>query len=346
MQINRLRLCNFRQHENTDLELGAGLHRDHRARTVPGKPPCSRPSPGPCTAWRRPGAIATRSAARGAPPRSRVEVELEFSLGAHQYRILRTLNSAELYQDGDPAPIANSIGAVTERVTRLLGMTRDEFFNTYFTGQKELAVMAAMTRAGAGPVPLPRAGVRADPRGPGPTQGAPFRARAPGSRRSAPGWAIWPNWRPRSHTLAPRRARGAARDGGAAGAAEAERRLAEIRPRWEQLQRLRESALTLEAELRVAEHRHGGGHERAERLEREAAEAAAAVRSSRSPRRLGPCRRCATRSARSSARPKRCGAERAAGPARGSPPPLGLGGGADGAAAGAGPARGRPRAGQ
>ena len=25
MQINRLRLCNFRQHENTDLELGAGL---------------------------------------------------------------------------------------------------------------------------------------------------------------------------------------------------------------------------------------------------------------------------------------------------------------------------------
>src|SRR4029079_19651582 len=34
---------------------------------------------------------------------------------------------------------------VTERVTRLLGMTRDEFFNTYFTGQKELAVMAALS---------------------------------------------------------------------------------------------------------------------------------------------------------------------------------------------------------
>ena len=34
---------------------------------------------------------------------------------------------------------------MTERVTRLLGMTREEFFNTYFTGQKELAVMAAMT---------------------------------------------------------------------------------------------------------------------------------------------------------------------------------------------------------
>ena len=98
-------------------------------------------------------------------------MELEFSLGPHQYRVVRTLNSAELYQDGDPAPIANSIGAVTERVTRLLGMTRDEFFNTYFTGQKELAVMAD-DRSRAGPVSVARARVRADPRGPGPTQGA------------------------------------------------------------------------------------------------------------------------------------------------------------------------------
>ena len=81
---------------------------------------------------------------RNAPPRARVEVELEFALGAHQYRIVRGLNHAELYQDGEPAPVANSLGSVTERVTRLLGMSRDEFFNTYFTGQKELAVMSAM----------------------------------------------------------------------------------------------------------------------------------------------------------------------------------------------------------
>ena len=33
---------------------------------------------------------------------------------------------------------------MSERLARVLGMTRDEFFNTYFTGQKELAVMAAM----------------------------------------------------------------------------------------------------------------------------------------------------------------------------------------------------------
>jgi len=93
------------------------------------------------------GVTATRGAKeslrrRGAPPRSRFEVTLDFSLGAHRYSITRTLTAAELSQDGHP--IANSTGAVTERVTSLLGMSRDEFFNTYFTGQKELAVMAAM----------------------------------------------------------------------------------------------------------------------------------------------------------------------------------------------------------
>src|SRR5690242_21111958 len=33
---------------------------------------------------------------------------------------------------------------VTELLRRRLGMSLDEFFNTYFTGQKELSVMAAM----------------------------------------------------------------------------------------------------------------------------------------------------------------------------------------------------------
>ncbi|HET9039563.1 MAG TPA: SMC family ATPase, partial [Gemmatimonadales bacterium] len=144
MQINRLRLCNFRQHESTDLELGPGLT------GIVGPNGAGKTTLLEAIAWAMYGMPAARGSRetirrRGAPPRSRVEVELDFSLGPHQYRILRTLHGAELYQDGDPAPIANSIGAVTERVTRLLGMTRDEFFNTYFTGQKELAVMAAMS---------------------------------------------------------------------------------------------------------------------------------------------------------------------------------------------------------
>ena len=70
---------------------------------------------------------------------------MEFTLGAHVYRVVRGLGNAELYQDGGTTPIANSLEAVTDRITRLLGMTREEFFNTYFTGQKELAVMASMS---------------------------------------------------------------------------------------------------------------------------------------------------------------------------------------------------------
>ena len=50
----------------------------------------------------------------------------------------------ELYLDGAEAPIANSLTGVTDLLRRRLGMSRDEFFNTYFTGQNELSVMAAM----------------------------------------------------------------------------------------------------------------------------------------------------------------------------------------------------------
>ncbi len=144
MQINRLRLVNFRQHENTELELGAGLT------GIVGPNGAGKTTLLEAIAWAMYGMPAARGSRetirrRGAPPRAKVEVEVEFSLGPHNYRVLRTLNSAELYQDGDPAPVANSLGSVTERVVRLLGMTRDEFFNTYFTGQKELAVMAAMS---------------------------------------------------------------------------------------------------------------------------------------------------------------------------------------------------------
>src|SRR6185503_9445145 len=56
----------------------------------------------------------------------------------------RGLNDAALYQDRGTDPISTGSGEVTGVLTRLLGMSRDEFFNTYFTGQKELAVMATL----------------------------------------------------------------------------------------------------------------------------------------------------------------------------------------------------------
>ena len=143
MLVHRLRLVNFRQHEDTDLRFGPGLT------GVIGPNGAGKTTLLEALAWALYGTKAARGTVdsirrRNAPARARVEVTLEFSLGAHRYRVTRSLHGAELYQDADPAPIANSSAAVTERLGRILGMTRDEFFNTYFTGQKELAVMATL----------------------------------------------------------------------------------------------------------------------------------------------------------------------------------------------------------
>src|SRR3954469_2420234 len=248
MQINRLRLMNFRQHENTEIVFGAGLT------GIVGPNGAGKTTLLEAIAWAMYGMPAARGSRetlrrRGAPPKARVEVEIDFTLGAHQYRIVRSLTHAELYQDGDPAPMANSIGAVTERVTRLLGMTRDEFFNTYFTGQKELAVMAAMSapeRAQFLSRVLGYERIRAAQDRLKERRSA-LRARHDALRAGLIDLAEIEaaETRARERVTAARAAEQAAADA----AALAERRLAEVRPRWEELQRLREAALTLEAEL-------------------------------------------------------------------------------------------------
>lgn len=144
MQIDRLRLWNFRQHEDTTLELGSGLT------GIVGPNGAGKSTLLEAIGFALYGTAAARGTRdsirrRGAKPRAPVRVELEFTLGPHRYRLVRGLTQAELYLDADPAPLANSLGAVTGKVSQLLGMTREEFFNTYFTSQKELAVMAAMT---------------------------------------------------------------------------------------------------------------------------------------------------------------------------------------------------------
>jgi exonuclease SbcC len=277
MQLLRLRLRNFRQHENTELELGTGLT------VILGLNGAGKTTILEAVAWAMYGMPAARGSRetirrRGAPPRARVEVELEFSLGPHQYRILRTLNSAELYRDGDPTPIANSIGAVTERVTRLLSMTRDEFFNTYFTGQKELAVMARLTAPERaqflsrmlGYERIREAQDRLRERRTG------LRSRLEALRSGLAD--------PRELDTAEEHARArleAARSTESAAAellALADTSLLEVRPRWEKLQQLRETALGIEAEIRVAEHRVSAAADRAARLELAVTEGAEALR--------------------------------------------------------------------
>ena len=141
MELHRLRLVNFRQHADTELEFGPGIT------GIFGPNGSGKTTLLEAIAWAIYGVQAVRgdkdSIRRlGAKGRAGVEVELEFRLGAHEYRVTRGLSTAALLQDGQV--VANSLKSVTDKLERTLGMTHQEFFNTYFTGQKELAVMAAL----------------------------------------------------------------------------------------------------------------------------------------------------------------------------------------------------------
>ena len=268
MQIERLRLINFRQHENTDISLGSGLT------GIVGPNGSGKTTLLEAMAWAIYGAPAARGSReslrrRGAGPRAQVRVELDFVLGPHRYRVVRSLNSAELYQDADPAPIANSLAAVTDKLSRLLGMSHQEFFNTYFTGQKELAVMAAM----------------------GPGERAKFLSRVLGYERlktaqdrlretrsglrtrlqalqsALPNPAELDEQETRANVRLEdgERSRALAQARVAAAAA----RLTEVAPRWSAMQQLRETMLSLEGEYRLLEHRVGSARERFQGLDLE-----------------------------------------------------------------------------
>ena len=149
MRLRALRLQNFRQHVDTVIEFENGLT------GIIGPNGAGKSTILEGIAWALYGnsvARGTRESIKfhGAAPRSSVRAELDFELGPHRYRIVRGLTSAELFVDGSNTPTANSIGAVGQLIDQRLGMTSREFFTTYFTGQKDLAAMAAMGAADRG----------------------------------------------------------------------------------------------------------------------------------------------------------------------------------------------------
>jgi DNA repair protein SbcC/Rad50 len=149
MRLLSLRMRNFRQHADTEITFRDGLT------GIIGPNGAGKSTILEALAW----AIYGASAARGtndtirfsrAGARSRVEVELAFALGGHEYRVLRTLHGAEVFLDGGASPVASGVGGVSGYLQSRVGMSREEFFNTYFTGQKELQFLAAMGPADRG----------------------------------------------------------------------------------------------------------------------------------------------------------------------------------------------------
>lgn len=268
MRLNWLRLCNFRQHVDTRVAFESGLT------GIIGPNGAGKSTILEAIAWALYGmqaARGTRESIRSnrAGPRAQVRVELDFELGGHRYRIARGLTNAELYLDGSSAPIANTISAVTDLVRRKLGMSLGEFYNTYFTGQKELSVMAAM----------------------GPSERAQFLSRVLGYEKLRTAQGLVRERRriimaeasglragmPDTESVARMRRDGETRlEAAEVQAREAVARreqaataIQEVTPRWQSLQAERERLQSLVAELRVAESESGALLRDLDRLQRE-----------------------------------------------------------------------------
>ncbi|MEK6610413.1 MAG: SMC family ATPase, partial [Gemmatimonadota bacterium] len=275
MRLHRLHLVNFRQHRDTDIEFGPGLT------GIIGPNGTGKSTLLEAIAW----AIYGMEAARGtrdsirwrrAKARSEVKVELEFGLGAHEYRVVRTLYGADLFLDAAPQPIATTINEVSSRLTRVLGMSRDEFFNTYFTGQKELALMATMK-------PTERGQFLSRLLGYDKLRLAQERVRQRRSELRAELSAIEVGWPDPAALAAERERRAAAREEAARRLAEAGDALDSTRsasdqylPVFRELTELRERYGALVTERRVAEERVRQVVEHVARLQAEHAAASAA----------------------------------------------------------------------
>ncbi|MEX2153214.1 MAG: SMC family ATPase [Gemmatimonadaceae bacterium] len=275
MRLNSVHLSNFRLHADTRIDFESGLT------GIIGPNGSGKTTILEGIAWALYGMPAVRGKRQdirslGASGRAGVKVELDFDLAGHRYRVVRSLSSAELYLDGASAPIANSTSAVTDLLRRRLGMSQQEFFNTYFTGQKELGVMAAMG-------PAERAQFLSRVMGYERLRGAQSQVR---ERRSlikgelAGLQSAMPDSAMVAHALAETETR--LKDAGLrAKAALAKLKKAnaarlDIAPRWETAQQQREEHQRIEAELAVRESEEIAFARDLERLQKELAEIAAA----------------------------------------------------------------------
>ncbi len=268
MRLYGLRLTNFRKHASTEIHFDTGLT------GIIGPNGAGKTTILEAIAWALYGNQAIRGNRdsirfMGAGARAQVEVELDFTLGSHRYRVVRSLTGAEVFLDGSDTPIANSITAVNDLLQRRLGMSLSEFYHTYFTGQKELSVMSAMKPAGRGQFLSRVLGYEKLRIAQDLTREKRNRVRASieGMQRGMPD----PEAVLRSLAeAASRREEAEARAQQAAHrGAVRQREMMAVEPRWEMVQRQREQSVQLLTQITVAEEKEAALHRDAERISRE-----------------------------------------------------------------------------
>jgi exonuclease SbcC len=259
---------NFRQHADSTLQFDSGLT------GIIGPNGCGKTTILEAIKWALYGGDATRGTVDSirfarASARSPVRIELDFELGGHRFRLVRALTTADLYVDGGERPIATGASAVTDVIRRKLGMSLDEFDNTYFTAQKQLAVMATLTAAARaqflsrvlGYEKLRAAQDLCDERRKA------LRNESNGMRAGMPD----PDVLARQLADAEARLRDAQARAAAAAVeqARAQQALSTLQPRWAEAQRAREELQGLDAERRIVDAELTGLARTVERVEGE-----------------------------------------------------------------------------
>ena len=144
MRLISLNLENFRQHKSTEIHFPTGLI------GILGENGSGKTTILEAIAWVLYGK-GTRGSNdsliwRMAAGKSTAVVELTFSFNGQTLKVKRsqsaTKSNAELTQDSKV--VATSTKAVNEKILELLAMTHQEFFNSYFTGQKDLNFLGAI----------------------------------------------------------------------------------------------------------------------------------------------------------------------------------------------------------
>ena len=152
MLLNNIRLKNYRKFRDEFIEFPRGIL------GIIGRNGVGKSTIFEAIGWALYGSVMSRSGkdeikSQNAPEGEICRAELEFSLGGHNYKIVRELQGksplsrAFVFIDGSNLPEVARDSEVNKYVEKLLGMDYVTFMRSVYAKQKELASLSILTRA-------------------------------------------------------------------------------------------------------------------------------------------------------------------------------------------------------